>query len=74
MKKFSIVGFVEGLSVVPTVWLTTTDEGIQSIWPSYLKNQFLINKAIIRGELPRDSAEWSIVDVRRKFGEAGITY
>jgi len=38
MKKFSIVEFDDGLSVVPSIWLTTLPGQIRSIWPSHLKN------------------------------------
>jgi len=70
MKKFSIIEFDDGLSVVPNIWLEETNEGMQAIWPNHLKNQISINKAIINEEVPQNGTQ-SIVNVCRKFGEAG---
>jgi len=54
MKKFSIVEFDDGLSVVPSIWLEETNEGMHAIWPNHLKNQISINKAIINEEVPQN--------------------
>jgi len=71
MKKFSIVEFDDGLSVVPSIWLEEINVGMHAIWPNHLKNQLSINKAIINEKVPQNGTQWSIVNVCRKFGEAG---
>lgn len=71
MKKYSVVEFSDGLALVPSVWLTEKDK---CIYPSHIKSQSRLNKAILEQQLPSEGEDWNEHTVIRTYGSSGIFF
>ncbi|XP_024872877.1 uncharacterized protein LOC112455295, partial [Temnothorax curvispinosus] len=68
-KKFMVVEFSDGLQIVPTQWLNFAEQ--TCIWPSHLKTQLRINKAIITRKMPnKEQRNWKELPIKRMFRSA----
>lgn len=65
-QGFIIAEFLDGIQVVPKIWLQGTDSCKYS---SHYKTDLRIRKAVERQEIP--NFEWPLFNIKRIFGEYG---
>ncbi|XP_046417425.1 uncharacterized protein LOC124178232 [Neodiprion fabricii] len=69
MVNYSVVEFEDGLHLVPTLWLNK--DKTSCCWPSHFRNQYDVNKAVIRSIIPNDGGkDWEYFNVKRIFSTA----